>query len=190
MTITRIFNGTSTNGIGITSNFSNASALYMIAPDTTDEIEVDFYLQFAISLVDNRLLKLNESYTLDTLSVYVIPDELRQLDKEFYGVFTTSSSIALEIWVIESENSLQCDLEEVLQAIRDFRTQFTIEQVRQIATDAAFAIAEGQQNIALGFLATSLAPITGGVSLTALAPLGTANLTLTPITLGAGFLLP
>jgi hypothetical protein len=190
MTITRIFNGTSTNGIGITSNFSNANALYMVAPDITDEIELDFYLQFAISPTDNRLLKLNENFTLDTLSIYVIPEELKQLDKEFYGVFTTSSPVTVEIWVMESENSLQCDLEEVLQAIRDFRTQFTIEQVRQIATDAAFAIAEGQQNIALGFLAGSLAPITAGASLATLAPLGTANLTLTPITLGAGFLLP
>lgn len=184
MTITRIFNGTATNGVGITSNFSNASALYMVAPDITDEIEVDFYLQFSLSLVENRLLKLNETFTLDTLSIYVIPEELRQLDKEFYGVLTTSSSVTLEIYAIESEFSVEDKLEEILQQIKDLRTQVTVDTTREIATDIAFALADTQLNLAIGALATSLAPLTLSGSLTALPPLTTSTATLSPILTG------
>lgn len=189
MTVTRIFNGSATNGIGTTANFRNAVALYMIAPDITDEVEIDFYLQFAISPTDNRLLKLNDSFTLDTLSIYVIPLELSALEQDFYGVFTTTSNITVEIYAIEGQNSLACDLEEVLQEIRDLRTQFTIEQARETAFDVAFALAEAQQNIALGFLATALSPLTIGGSLSALPPLTTASTSLTPI-LGSALLLP
>lgn len=190
MTTTRIFSGTTTNGIGTTANFKNATALYMVAPDITDEIEVDFYLQFAISATDNRLLKLNESFTLDTVSVYVIPLELQGLEQDFYGVFTNTSNIAVEIYTIDRvESAVEDDLEEILQEIKDFRTQFTIEQAREIATDLAFALAEAQQNIALGFLATSLSPLTVGGSLSVLPALGTATSTLSPI-LGSALLLP
>lgn len=182
MTITRIYNGTPVNGIGTTLNFSNASALYMIAPDITDEIEVDFYLQFAISIFDNRLLKLNESYTLDTLSIYVIPNELLELDREMYGVFTTSSNIALEIYVIESDFSVKESLEEILQQIKDFRTQFATDTTREIATDLTFALADTQLNLALGALATSLSPLTLGASVVGTLPaLATSTTTLTPL---------
>lgn len=185
MTITRIYSGTPTNGIGTTLNFSNASALYMIAPDITDEIEVDFYLQFAISILDNRLLKLNETYTLDTLSIYVIPNELLELNREMYGVFTTSSNIGIEIYVIESDFSVRQSLEEILQQIRDFRNQFAVDSAREIATDLTFALADTQLNLSLSALMTSLAPITAGGSLTGIPALGTASATLTPLLGGA-----
>lgn len=190
MTITQIFNGTATNGIGTTVNFKKAVALYMVAPDITDEIEIDFYLQFAISPTDNRLLKLNDSFTLDTVSIYAIPLELSSLDQNFYGVFTTSSNISIEIYAIEGQNNFVCDFEEILQEIQDFRNQFTIEQARNIATDISFAIAETQQNIALSLLATSLSPLTVGASLSVFPPLTTATSILAPIALGGTLLLP
>lgn len=161
-TITRIYNGTPDgNIINNTASIGDATALFMVTPDSINEWEVDFYLQLEITPFQNRLIKLNDSYVMDTTVVYPIPYELQGTGLTIYGAFTGQIGTTIEIYAIHKQQSeYSCDLTEVLDAISDFRAQFTLEQLRSIATDIAFALSLQSTNFGLGILSASLAPLT------------------------------
>ena len=183
MTITQIYSGSPTNGIANTDLFIDGSAIFMVAPDITDEVELDFYLQVMMGS-ENRLLKLNAEYRLDTISIYPIPDELRGCNLNMYGIVLSTVSIAIEVYCIFKEVDDRILLEQILQEILDFRNEFRLAQARNIATDTVFALAQQQVNIGLGILATGLVPITGGVSSTAIPAFSSSTGILAPVTVG------
>ncbi|BAQ67067.1 hypothetical protein [Geminocystis sp. NIES-3709] len=105
---TRIFNGTPTASvINNTAYCNGATALYMLCPDTVGEVEIDFYLQLELSPTTNRLVRLTESFTMDTVVIYSIPQELQLIDYNIYGAFTTSVNNYIEIWAIYSRVTLE-----------------------------------------------------------------------------------
>lgn len=183
MTITQIYSGSSNSGIANTDLFIDGSALFLVAPDLTDEVEIDFYLQIEVG-TENRLLKLNPEYRLDTVVLYPVPDELRGCNLNMYGVILTTFPVALEVYVIFKEFDIQSKLEEILDEVLGLKQDFAIEQSRNIATDVAFALAQQQVNIGLGILATGLVPITGGVSATAVPAFSGSTGILAPVTVG------
>lgn len=188
--IRRIYNGTpDSNIINNTASIGDATALFMLAPDSTAEWEIDFYLQLEISPFQNRLIRLNDSFVMDTVVVYPIPMELQRTGLNIYGAFTGEVGTNIEIYAIEKETAdFTCDLTEVLDAINDFRLQFTVEQLRNIATDIAFALSLQQTNFGLGVLSASLAPLTLATnpllpSSVAVPAFAGATGTLTPVTI-------
>ncbi|WP_324281577.1 hypothetical protein VKI22_10505 [Cyanobacterium aponinum UTEX 3221] len=172
MAVKRVYNGTP-NGASITNTESikGAIALYMIAPDISDEIEIDFYLQLEISATDNRLVRLNENFTLDTVVIYPIPLEFQFTDLNIYGAFTSSLGQNVEIWAIVPENSLADLPDQIEETLKLQRADLAIE--------VAQAVNAIQQSITLGAIGASLAPLTlGGSALTLPALAGaTAGLT-------------
>ncbi len=186
MTVTRVYNGTpSSNVITFTESITKAVALYVIAPDITDEIEIDFYLQLEISPSSNKLIKLNDNFILDTIVVYPIPLAFQDLqDLTIYGAFTSSLNVNIEIWVVDKETTIEDLLQEILEQLLELKQDVAFEQARNIATDIAFALSQQQVSIGLGILATGLIPITGGVSSTALPFFSGGTGILTPVTFG------
>jgi hypothetical protein len=145
MTIELIYSGVpSTNTITNTQKFTNGKAIYLLAPDITDEVEIDFYLQLEISNSDNRLVTLNEEFRADTVRIFTIPEQYQDTNLELYGAFTNTLNIALEIYVILADVSLQIiadDLQEVINGIdniaEDTTTEETIKLILQVITTIA-----------------------------------------------------
>jgi hypothetical protein len=145
MTIELIYSGVpSTNTITNTQKFINGKAIYLVAPDITDEVEIDFYLQLEISNSDNRLITLNEEFRADTLRVFTIPEQYQDTNLELYGAFTNTLNIALEIYVILADVTLESisdDLQEVINGIsgiaEDRETEETIKLILQVITTIA-----------------------------------------------------
>ncbi|AUC61800.1 hypothetical protein AA637_11870 [Cyanobacterium sp. HL-69] len=183
MTIAQIYSGTPNNGIANTDLFIDGSAIFMVAPDLTDEVELDFYLQVEID-TENRLLKLNPEYRLDTVVLFPVPDELRNCNLNMYGVILTTFPVAIEVYVIFKNTDTEELLQQIYEEILALRQEFALEQARNIATDIAFALAGQQLSIGLGILATGLIPITGGVSSTAVPAFGGSTSILAPVTIG------
>lgn len=175
MTIARIYNGNlDSQAINRTNSLQGAIGFFVIFPDSTDELEIDFYLQVEVTNSENRLLKLNETYTVNTLSLYTIPMELQGTGLNIYGAIISTFSISIEVWAIYSNSTLE-DIKDKLEEI-DLKLQ----------TDLAFEVAqtlnEIQQNIALTAIATGLLPITGGVSGGAIPALTAGSTLLLPFT--------
>lgn len=186
MTVTRVYNGTPNNEtITFTEPITDAVAIYAIAPDITDEIEIDFYLQLEISPSSNRLIRLNDNFTLDTIVVYPIPLAFQDLQElTVYGAFTSSLNVNIEIWVVDKETAIEDLLQEIYDQLLELRQDFAIEQARNIATDVAFALAQQQVSLGLGILSTGLIPITGGVSGTAVPVFSGSTGILAPVAIG------
>ena len=183
MTITQIYSGTPSNGIANTDLFIDASAIFMVAPDITDEVELDFYLQVEVE-TENRLLKLNPEYRLNTVVLFPVPDELRNCNLNMYGVILTTFPVAIEVYVIFKNTNTEDLLQEILEEIQGTRTELRAEIARNLATDVAFALAQQQVDLGLGIIASSLAPITAGVSATAVPSFANSTGILAPITIG------
>lgn len=182
MTITQIYKGKPENGIANTDLFIDGSAIFMVAPDITDELELDFYLQVIVN-TENRLVKLNSEYRLETVSIFPVPEELRNAKLSMYGVILTTFPIDIEVYVIFKETDIENRLQEILEEIQGFRTEFRIETAREIASDIATALASQQTNFGLGILSASLAPLTLGASASAVPVFAGATGILTPVTL-------
>lgn len=112
---TRIYNGTPSATVINNSSYCNgATAIYMLA-DGVGEVEIDCYLQLELSPTTNRLIRLNDSFTLDTVLVFPIPYELQTVDYNIYIAFTTAINTYIEIWAIYSRVTLADISEQIAQ---------------------------------------------------------------------------
>lgn len=160
-TITRIFNGTIDPAtVNRTDAFGNATALYMVAPDSTLELELDFYLQLEIDGVTNRLIRLNDNYTLDTITVYPIPIELQGLGIPIYGVIIGGQSVAVEVYMIQrgsgGEGSIGCDLTEVTDKLNTIDSKINIVEETILSQIKRESLADNTIEFALSQIATGL----------------------------------
>ena len=188
MTIELIYSGVpSTNSITNTQKFTNGKAIYLVAPDITDEVEIDFYLQLEIGIDDNRLITLNEEFRADSIRVFTIPEQYQDSDLELYGAFTNTLNIALEIYVILADITLK-SLSQQVNEIKDTLAQIQQSQATELTSEVAQAINAIEQNISLAIFSTSLAPLTFGTSLSAFNPLEQGTTALLPFI--SGQLLP
>ncbi len=172
MTIKRIYSGLATGQqINRTEEITGATAIFLLAPDISDEIVIDFNLQFPVSATQNKLIILNENNTLDSFFVYPIPSEYQEADK-LYGAFLTTENINIEIYAFFPEISLKT-IKEQIEEIRETQKQRVIIDSLEIGNELA-------QNTALIALSSALIPITGGLSTTALPPLTAGSSLLLP----------
>ena len=176
MTIKRVFNNTlSTENINRTDSLKGAIGFFIVFPDSADELEIDFYLQVEVTNTENRLLKVDETYTANTLSLYTIPMELQGSGLNLYGSIIGTFSLFVEVWGIFSYSTLE-EIKDQGDRIENILIQNRILQLAEIGNEIA-------QNTALTILAGSLAPITAGTSLGAITPLQGSNALLTPLLL-------
>ena len=121
---TRIYNGTpSATSINNSAYCNGATALYMLA-DGIGELEIDCYLQLELTPTTNRLIRLNDSFTLDTVLVFPIPYELQAVDYNIYVAFTTTINQYIEIWAIYSRVTLT----DISEQIAELQTSGGIPQ--------------------------------------------------------------
>lgn len=173
MTTQRIFTGTANPAnINRTNRVKDVAGFFVVAPDIADEVEIDFYFQVEVSPLQNRLIKLNQSSTVDSLSLYIIPEELQTTGLTGYGAFITTFPLNVEVWAIYQDFSRQ-DLENKLDEIDAKVT--TSETLNKIITANQL-----QQNITLGIFATALSPLTFGGTAVALPALQAGSSLLLP----------
>ena len=103
-----VFNGRATkNKFNLTDSLADVTAIYINAPDISDELDIDFYLQLAVSPSNNQIIPLTFSNLLNTLLVYEIPEEYRDTGFNIYGVVIVSFNVTLEIWGITKDISVK-----------------------------------------------------------------------------------
>lgn len=172
MPTTRLYSGsTNPSAINRTTAIENAVGLFIVSPDIADEIEIDFYLQLEVSPLDTRLVKLNESLAIDTLTVYQIPQEYQNTGLRVYGAFITTLPVSVEVWAITQN----CTQQEVCEIVTEIQSVVTENRnLNRILTANQIV-----QNVTLGIFATAWSPLTFGATATALPVLtGGANLLL------------
>jgi len=104
VTTTRVFNRSMTPAsINRSDRFLGADFLYIIAPDSTAEIEMDVFLQIFLPFGEQRKIQLESPSILATVNqvntetVARIPIEFKGY--EMYLALTPTSSDFLEVWV-------------------------------------------------------------------------------------------
>jgi hypothetical protein len=113
ITTTKIFNGnTSASELTVSSQFSNASFIYLIFPDSSDEIAIDSYLQVELDSNTFRLIPVVK-YEIDSESIVVIPEELKNTDIKMRLVLNASSSDFVEIYVVTNIDSCENDNNDI-----------------------------------------------------------------------------
>ena len=180
MTIKRVFNGNlNPEDTNKTESLKGAIGFFIVFPDSTDELELDFYLQVEVTNTENRLLKVDETYTANTLSLYTIPIELQGTELNIYGAILSTFPLFVEVWGIFSYSTLE-EIKDQGDRIENILIQNRIIEYAQIANAIA-------QNTAISIIAGSLAPVTVGTSLGAVPLLQGSNATLTPLLLPSAF---
>ena len=176
----KVFSGdANTNIVNRTDNLNSAVAFYVLAPDITDELEIDFYLQLEVSTDKNQRIRITPDNFASSLLVYEIPQQYQGLDLNIYGAFLVSFNLSLEVWAITSEVSLKAIkekidlLEELIQqSTEQLTTEIndneTASGINQLLNSGIIGTQIGQLQ-GLTLLATTLAPVTAGTSLTSAA---------------------
>ncbi len=162
-----------------TESFSDGIAFFVEAPDISDELELDFYLQFAVNGFQNKGVKLTPEPIADTLFLYIIPEELSNTGEQFYASFISNTSTAIEVWIIKKDTSLATideKLEEILLEVDGVEEGI----LANLTLDIAQTINAINQNISLGVLQASLAPLTLGTSTVSLPALTGSTAQLAP----------
>ncbi len=160
----RIFNGVpSTNSLNSTDSFSRGVGFYIVAPDSTFELEIDLWLQIRLTPSNQRLVPLLTGYKITTEEFVIIPAELKNISEETYLAFTTDIQENLEVWVIEDDTITLQEISGKLDIIDDklsavVRSQLGQNQALQLIS---------------GTLGLGLSVPTSGASLTLPSSVGT-----------------
>jgi len=173
----RIFSGiVQQASYSITDNIDDALAFYIIAPDDTVDVQIDVYLQLEINLLENRQIRLYEGITEnDTRTALTIPKEYQYINIPKKFALYSDFRVSIEVWCIYQNKSVDTDR---MVAIQEKLNQLQLQQTAETALTAGIAVNAIQQNVGLGLLAASLAPITLGTSLTTEPPLISGTTTL------------
>jgi hypothetical protein len=123
MSITKVFDGiANTNTENLTALVNGATGFYIVAPDLSEEIELDFYVQFELNIFErNKRIRIQDDITLsDTLTLIPLPEELRNINSNNIKLlFLTDIQFYLEVYIIIPD---KFDGEEDLEEIK---TQLT-----------------------------------------------------------------
>ena len=169
-----------------TESLKDCSAFYILAPDITDEVIIDFYLQYEVEPSRSQGIQITPEPIADSMFIYEIPQQYGNTDFDIYGVLTSDVPTTIEVWGITQDLSLKTideNLNEILEIVKRSERKVDLNNVLQVG-DLGNEIA---QNTALGILSTGLAPITAGTSLTAVPVLAGSNSIITPLlTAGTG----
>lgn len=153
---TQVYNGaTNSNGLTVTNQFSKSSFLYFIAPDTTDDYEIDCFLQLELGSEVKRIPL--ETIALKTNNVITIPAEYRNCGLPQRLAMITDEVVTIEAYSVECFCCGQEELQEILNrlAIADFKDNLTL--TNQLLQDYAISALAGS-------LGAALAPVTAGLS--------------------------
>ncbi len=190
-----IFDNTIVSGqIYVSAIFAKARFLMIDTVDFPLEEKLDLGFSLNVTIpTPTRLVTKNIALLPETVvgvfdTFYLVPIPLEFSESQFNMQVIVSfgddaDNTLLRIYAMSSdftEEDIRDRFDEILEeleAIRELQNFDVAEDVGQIANSV-------QNNIALGVLSTSLIPVTGGVSSTALPPLGIGTTALT------GLLLP
>ena len=117
MTVTKIYGGVPSESLEVSESFSNGKLIYITAPDITDEIEIDLYLQYQVNGFDNKLIQLNAEFRALSILVYTIPVQFQD-ENDIYIAFSSSLNTTIEIWVVAEDASNQVLLEKLNQILQ------------------------------------------------------------------------
>jgi hypothetical protein len=179
MTIKRVFNGAiSPNSYGISDLIEDALSIYIVNPDSTNEVNLDLFLQLEINIFENRQIRLSDGITeINTETLINIPNEYSYCELNKRIAIYSSFTVNIEVYCIYQEFSIDTSLLNTIKGKIDNLT--TSQNINNLAT-AGIVVNQISQNVALGVLGASLAPYTLGASLGVEPPLlaGTAALLL------------
>lgn len=133
MALQRVFNSLlSTNTTNITDTFFNPSGILLVFPNQNDDFELDFYLQletdFAIG--KNRLIKIEETYRQDSISVWSVPSEYLDTSLGFHGTILSNLNIFCEIWIIVKDVTLK-DIQLEIDQVQ-FNLEILLDEIIKI----------------------------------------------------------
>lgn len=158
--LSRVFNGVADpSQENLTEPFRNATGILMVAPDITDEIEVDFYLNLDVSATTGKgrtipLLE-NPDYRLDTMICFPISQEFQSTNIDMVGAFLVSQPINIEIWLLTPEVSLETvdeKIEDVLNLIQQLTEQGNREALNNLFSDILQPLLGNFLNVALTYV--------------------------------------
>lgn len=149
VTTISIFNGTTTpNSENNSANFTAGIGFYLIAPTSTDEIEIDIYLQVELTVNVTRMVRLEPLNISNTERLTVIPPQLRDLGLPMYLAIFPSEAINLEILLLQpvcTEAIICNQLTQINQKVDALTTA-----IQEINTD------NNSQNIMLDLILSAL----------------------------------
>lgn len=163
MAVSQVYSGTlQPNILNQTLKFQNSIGILINAPDITDEIEINFYLQIEPfeQFSDNRLIQLNPEYQANTLTCYTIPAEYQYTGLNLYGVILASFSIACEVWVIAQD----LNLETITDQLNNIELELSNLAIEVQNSDCDLT----STNNLINWIISALLSITTGVPLPAL----------------------
>ena len=169
-----------------TESLKDCSAFYILAPDITDEVIIDFYLQYEVEPSRSQGIEITPEPLVDSMLIYTIPQQYGNTDFDIYGVLTSDVPTTIEVWGITQDLSLKTideKLNEILGVTESTQQRVDLNNVLQIG-DLGNEIA---QNTAFSLLSGSLSVVTGGTSLSAVPVLTASTSSITPLlTAGIG----
>ena len=156
----------------VTESLADASAFYVSAPDIADEIIVEFYLQFEATASNNQGIQLTPEPIANSIFIYLIPQEFRNTGFNLYGLIKSQVATTIEVWAVIPEVSLEQINEKIDQLREDLITEINENEtaigINQLFNSGIIGTQIGQLQ-GLTLLATTLAPVTAGTSLTSAA---------------------
>lgn len=163
MSAIRIYNGTMFSNQTNNSDYVfDAIALYIVNPDTTLELEIEYFFQYEITSFENRLVKIAQTFITDTETLLIIPKELRNSEEKKYITFVPSTTVNLEVWALYDNQPTNLDIDERIQSLQTQLTRIELE-------NTAIGVNQLAQNASLIAIATTvgagLALPTAGASL-------------------------
>ena len=169
-----------------TESLKDCSAFYILAPDITDEVIIDFYLQYEVEPSRSQGIEITPEPLVDSMLIYTIPQQYGNTDFDIYGVLESDVPTTIEVWAITQDLSLKTideKLDAILEVSESTQQRVDLNNVLQIG-DLGNEIA---QNTAFSLLSGSLSVVTGGTSLSAVPVLTASTSSITPLlTAGIG----
>ena len=155
-----------------TSSLNGAVAFYLSAPDIPDEFILSFYLQVEVTTFENRAITITPEPIGDSIFLYLIPTEYQFIEENIHGLLNADFEATIEVWAIYPQVSLEQIKEQIEQLREDLIAEINENEtaigINQLLNSGIIGTQIGQLQ-GLTLLATTLAPVTAGTSLTSAA---------------------
>lgn len=132
---------TNTNQVTLTDGFNDLNLIYIKAPTSTTEIEVDAFLQIYLTPNDTRMIKLSDPSVMTTEIIYLIPVEYRLSGYNQRLALYFSESIQIEVYGIEVDCCLKAEIDRVQNTVNQINLTTQLRSALDIISLAGNAAA-------------------------------------------------
>lgn len=158
-TTTRIYNGLlSTAQANVSDTFRDATFLYLVAPDITEQFEIDCFLNIGVSIFNKRLIRLENLNVMNTELCTPIPLEYRFSGMDMNLVMYPSEGINLEAYAVSTGCCGQADLDDIKTRLTRIEGELLTKVALDVVRTVVPMIVGGVLTTLIGGVATQILP--------------------------------